>query len=124
MIDGLQSEIVHLLFLFYTSIGVIQRDAPPLNPADPKHLETEQSLRIENNISELIGSIITTKNKITERIRALEEMYGKKAKRTMGPLAEESSLLDGEIREQIKEMERELPFFKEFLEKKIRGLDL
>jgi hypothetical protein len=118
MISEIQSEVAHILFLFYTSIGVIQRDAPPLGTGE--QVESAHSLRLENNMSELIGSLVTTRRRVMEKCRELESLREECSEEELARLKEESSLLDGDIKREIERMATDLPFFKRFLEKKLQ----
>lgn len=122
MIDKLQSDIVHLLFLFYTSVGVIQRDASAAALDRDRGIETEQTLRMENNISELIGSLVTTKKRICEALQDLEGfLRDAEDNGAITRLLEESQALDTQLREKMEETERELPLLKSFLEKRLKS---
>jgi hypothetical protein len=119
MISELQAEVAHILFLFYTSIGIIQRDAPMLG-AEEQKIETEASLRLENNTSELIGSMVTTRNRIMAKIGEIERME-ECTEAELDRLREESSSLDRELQREIERMDADLPFFKRFLEKRLEA---
>ncbi|KAH9385876.1 uncharacterized protein NEMAJ01_0772 [Nematocida major] len=106
-LDEVQSNFYKLLTLFYSGIGIIQRDAPARNERE----NPDALLRLENNIKEIIGQFITTKEKLKVRI---EEIEGRTEEFSqLGALIEETRELDEVLLEKVALLEAELPLLKE-----------
>ncbi|OAG28898.1 hypothetical protein NEDG_01037 [Nematocida displodere] len=106
-LDEIQVDLYKLFSLFYSGIGIIQRDAP----AESEEKDTEAILRLENNVKEIIGHFITTKERLLKRVAALEAHP--KEKEDLSPLVEETRRLDAILSSKISELKKDLPFFRD-----------
>ncbi|KAI5135693.1 hypothetical protein NEAUS04_1028 [Nematocida ausubeli] len=109
-LDEIQSNLYKLLSLFYSGIGIIQRDSPPENQrADPDVI-----LRLENNIKEIIGQFITTRQKLIDRISKLESE--KSSFSCLPELLQKTRDLDVILEIKMKKLQEELPLLTEVID--------
>lgn len=108
-LDEIQSNFYKLLSLFYSGIGIIQRDSP----AENDKTEPDAILRLENNIKEIIGQFITTKDKLIEQIEDLERESIDFTE--IDNLLKETRELDKILAEKVDTLKKELPLYKEYL---------
>lgn len=109
LLDEIQSNLYKLLSLFYSGIGIIQRDAP----GEDSTADTDELLRLENNIKEIIGQFITTKEKLFEQIDALEKE--KETFPSLDSLLQKTRELDRKLTKKISTIKKELPLFQDHL---------
>ncbi|KAI5192315.1 hypothetical protein NEMIN01_1944 [Nematocida minor] len=113
-LDEIQSNLYKLLSLFYSGIGIIQRDSP----IDGEIEDADAILRLENNIKEIIGQFITTKDKLAAQIEALEGAASEFG--SLDSLIEETRALDKALADKVNILELELPLYKEHLDQLIK----
>lgn len=109
-LDEIQTNFYKLLSLFYSGIGIIQRDAPARNEKE----NTDAILRLENNIKEIIGQFITTKEKLMTRVDEIEKR--EKTAESLEELIEKTRTLDKELENKVELLESELPLLKESID--------
>ncbi|KAI5166847.1 hypothetical protein NEIG_01831 [Nematocida sp. ERTm5] len=116
-LDEIQANFYKLFSLFYSGIGIIQRDSPAKNEKP----DQDAILRLENNIKEIIGQFITTREKLEERILKIEKE--KPSFDSLENLLEKTRELDKIMQNKVKVLEEELPLFREAVEEIIEEID-
>lgn len=117
-LDEIQIDILRLLSLFYTGIGIIQRDSPP--KTKDIQVDPEEVVRLESNIKEIIGQLCATKKRITERVSKLKAEAINSDDISL--LIKETRELDLKLEKKIAELEKDLPLFKEYIDEMITDL--
>ncbi|KAI5186150.1 hypothetical protein NEHOM01_1315 [Nematocida homosporus] len=107
-LDEIQVDIYRLLTLFYSGLGIVQRDSPVAS--SEQEASPDEVLRLENNIQEIIGQFNVTKERVLSRVSALEQMPVDEGK--IERLLQESRELDELLKKKIEEFELELPLLK------------
>lgn len=112
-LDEVQADLYKLFGLFYSGLGIIQRDSP--KQAEEK--ETDAILRLENNVKEIIGQYITTREQLQRNIRRLESIDP--AEDALEALVEESRTLDVQLEARTAKMKKDIPLLEEYVKELI-----
>jgi len=100
-----------MLALFYSGVGIIQRDAP-------KHggsADANEVSQLEGNVQEIIAHFTAATADLLSMVKDLEE--NSQEEEEIGDLIRITRELDAVLEEKIKRAEEDLPLFKEHFEK-------
>ncbi|KAI5179750.1 hypothetical protein NEOKW01_0213 [Nematocida sp. AWRm80] len=140
-LDEIQIDLYRLFNLYYSGLGIIQRDSPRKSDTS----QGEDILRLENNIKEIIGQFIITKDRVLKRVSTLEEYHQDKLSNStkqidtlvntretdsnlkrlkeedpeIYELIKRTRELDGILDKKIKRYNKELPLLNEYIEQLI-----
>lgn len=106
-LDDIQADLYRLLSLFYSGVGIIQRDAP----GDTEDSSPGQGPALEHTIQELSREFVAVKTQLRQRIAALENRPREEP--PLAALLQETRELDQVLQAKVAAFEQELPWFKE-----------
>ncbi|KAI5191153.1 hypothetical protein NECID01_1322 [Nematocida sp. AWRm77] len=114
-LDAIHTDMYKLLSLFYSGVGIIQRDAPGEEREDKARAEA-----LNAQIAEISSEFVQARDRLLQRVEELESKEKKKEKVSIEELLKETRELDAELKARIELFEKELPRFKEHVDKLIR----
>ncbi|KAI5171132.1 hypothetical protein NEFER03_0534 [Nematocida sp. LUAm3] len=116
-LDSIQADMYKLFSLFYSGIGIIQRDSYEAAKGE----DPEKILHLKNTLKEIIGQFNQVKERVRSRIEEIENTPVKTPE--IEDLLKETRELDVVLKAKVEDMEKDLPllqdYFSDMLKKSI-----